>query len=109
MDDGERKLSFGDIFAEALIVRILRVLKILIIISDLEENSNQIHERDIVTTLLANRRSKVGNIVLGLHACMSLTASRRRPPVLLLTISTYSSSVGQVRLSRQKRSIPCPR
>ena len=52
MDDGERKLSFGDIFAEALIVRILRVLKILIIISDLEENSNQIHERDIVTTLL---------------------------------------------------------
>jgi len=47
--------------------------------------------------------------VLVLHACISLTARRRRPPVLLLTISMYSVSEGQVRLSRQNRSMPCPR
>jgi hypothetical protein len=109
VDDGERKLSFRDIFAEALVVRILRVLKVLIIVSDLEQNSNQVHERDIVTTVSAIVEEGYENLVLGLHACMSLIASRRSPPVLLLTISTYSSSVGQVRLSRQKRSMPCPR
>ena len=53
---------------------------------------------------------------------MSLIAMRKRPPVsathqlrlagrnaLLLTISMYSCSVGHVRLSRQNRSMPCPR
>src|SRR5271155_1940117 len=108
MDDRERKLSFCDIFTEALVVCVLCVLKILIIVSDLEQNSNQVDKGDIVTTF-SNYREWRTNMLLGLHVCMSLTARRRRPPVLLLTISTYSSSVGQVRLSRQKRSIPCPR
>src|SRR5271155_1263658 len=50
MDDRERKLSFCDIFAEALVVCVLCVLKILIIVSDLEQNSNQVDKGDIVTT-----------------------------------------------------------
>ena len=49
MDDRERKLSFCYIFAEALVVCVLCVLKILIIVSDLEQNSNQVDKGDIVT------------------------------------------------------------
>ena len=83
---------------------ILRILQILIIVSDLKQNSDQIHQRNVVPDI--SSLSEMEYVEFELHACMSLTARRRRPPVLLFTIWMYSCSVGHMRLSRQKRSIP---
>jgi len=108
MDYGKRKFAFRDVFAKAFVIRRWSILQILVIIPNLEEDSDDIDQWHAIAK--RHHREKGGrHIVLQLQACISLTARRSKPPVLLFTISTYSSSVGQVRLSLQKRSSPCPR
>jgi hypothetical protein len=105
MNYWEGEFAFGDIFAETFIICVLSILKVLVIVANLKEDSNQVDQRNVITNVSILVSQGV-YIALELHACMSLTARRRSPPVLLFTISIYSSSVGQVKLSRQKRSIP---
>jgi len=43
MDNRKRKFPFGYILTEAFIVSILRILQVLIVVSNLEEDSNEIN------------------------------------------------------------------
>jgi hypothetical protein len=116
----------------------LGALKVHVVVADLENDSNQVRQRDVVSV----RKKRIGagksecakckgagtNLAgdSGDAAIISLMDIRNKPPVsatalvsssapgeagdvLLLTMSMYSGSVGQIRFSRQKRSIPCPR
>jgi len=48
MDNRVGELSLRDIFTEALVLGILVTLKILVIISDLEDNSQKVNQRHTV-------------------------------------------------------------
>ena len=51
MNYWEGEFAFGDVFAEAFIICILSILKILIIIANLKENSNQVDQRDVIANV----------------------------------------------------------
>lgn len=48
MNYWEGEFAFGDIFAETFIICVLSILKVLVIVANLEEDSNQVDQRDVI-------------------------------------------------------------
>ena len=51
MNYREGEFAFGNIFAEPFIICILSILKILVIISNLKEDSNQVDQGNVITNV----------------------------------------------------------
>jgi len=104
VDNGVGEFALGDVFTKPFVLSIQVALQVLVVIADLEDDSEKVDERHAISVsrLVPIRAAKRGAYsVLWLSICISLIASRNSPPVLLATISRYSSSVGQVKESRQ--------
>lgn len=105
MDDREGEFALGEVLAEAFVLRVVGAVQVHVVVADLEDEADEVDEGDAVSGGLirsgarrgerkGGRRGWLGGegkgsayFVLVLSACMSLTARRKRPPVLLLTIS----------------------
>jgi hypothetical protein len=48
MNNGEREFPFSNVFTETFVIGVLRILKILIIVSDLKEDSDQIDKWNVI-------------------------------------------------------------
>ena len=51
MNYWEGEFAFGNVLAETLIIGILGILKILVIISNLKEDSNQVDQGDVIANV----------------------------------------------------------
>ena len=153
VNNREGEFPFGEIFAISFVVCVLYHqahqhphlytraktdldrLQIDIIVPNLEDDRNEIRERNVVSInrivisiCMAEKTTRGPSGEFRCCRCHQFDCDseqsarlcdrtsrqynrgeRGEEDALLLTISMYSGSVGQTRFSRQKRSIPCPR
>ena len=90
VDNRERKFPFGKILPETFILCVGIAPQIEIVVSDLEYDTQDIHQGNVVTSTACQNisshdaRSTYRPVLL--TDCIRRTASRKSPPVLLDTI-----------------------
>lgn len=49
MDDGEGEFALGEVFAEAFVLRVVCAVQVHIVVADLEDQADEVHEGDAVS------------------------------------------------------------